>query len=602
MFRRCLPPIFLAFSSQAVYEPAQTPWQRELFENVSRRAAELSEAAVPQLLQELASPPFRAKLAQCCPEASVLSAEELLVRLQEEAAVAEIASGFAGDASSWYGFQDMNIADGMASAFFLNLWAVSEVHKNGFPTTIPYSYRDTCDLVAGKGARTIWTSTTDCNGGTSKPIVQEYVNGACDLNFGPLSVILRTTCDSQNTILAFWLNFSAGEGTSLAELDTKWLRSRSRTGDSERNSVECPLGEPNYVEVHPTDSCANGAVPYGYWRVAEYSERNIYGFRPFSAWANPRSLDETLERGFYASVNRHLVDMGSPLFGQVSAVFSQRAMRKSALVSAVDSGYVTSYCNASDGGPSDFPPGLMWPNCTAYQRFDHLGTMEHFNHLFLINRDFWNNKNGADPLLLQIARLESSWGSAQMTTAQLLHYWEAMPAATMYFPQDVRFLIGSFPELFGSKTGSDLQKWASSRGWILVWSLGANFKIPVTWENAFIGTWPLPLNQRLVDPLVAQQTSAKGDLPLAQVDMSAFSRQWEAVETLRNSNVQIANTTWAKLWGNLTDSMPVGMRVSPLRAGRCPRPSEDAPECIGISGDGKCVCYSDTFESEAIVI
>ena len=47
----------------------------------------------------------------------------------------------------------------------------------------------------------------------------------------------------------------------------------------------------------------------------------------------------------------------------------------------------------------------------------------------------------------------------------LFTYWEGMPAARLQFPAAIKFMIGSFPSLFGSRLGEKLRQWCARRGW-----------------------------------------------------------------------------------------------------------------------------------------
>ena len=73
-----------------------------------------------------------------------------------------------------------------------------------------------------------------------------------------------------------------------------------------------------------------------FYRFEDIAERSLYGFKPFGVLGSPQSLSEAAERGFYAMANTYRLDAGSQIFGDVSAIFSSKLMRKSALVSALD--------------------------------------------------------------------------------------------------------------------------------------------------------------------------------------------------------------------------------------------------------------------------
>lgn len=88
MVRLCLLPLALAVPFPT--PPEQTQDQIELFERISSRAKEASEAATPTVLDFFNSDGFRSVLRKCCPVAE-LSSVELLQRYRAEARAAEIA-------------------------------------------------------------------------------------------------------------------------------------------------------------------------------------------------------------------------------------------------------------------------------------------------------------------------------------------------------------------------------------------------------------------------------------------------------------------------------------------------------------------------------
>ncbi|CAK0825074.1 unnamed protein product [Prorocentrum cordatum] len=193
--------------------------------------------------------------------------------------------------------------------------------------------------------------------------------------------------------------------------------------------------------------------------------------------------------------------------------------------------------------------------------------------------------------------MEGQWGSRKLPARHLLKYWEALPAASLQYPEDVRFLLASFPSLFGTSVGAQLQRWAKQRGWLLVWSLGFNLQdVGVVMDFSILGAdFNLTSNQRLVDPLVALETTATANLSLTGAATRTFQDYWGQAAAMGNYSpdgwTRGSNATWASLWSRLVGALPGGLRLRPLRGGDCPRlPSET--ECIGVSHDSKCVCYS----------
>merc|ERR1712137_326748 len=117
--------------------------------------------------------------------------------------------------------------------------------------------------------------------------------------------------------------------------------------------------------------------------------------------------------GPYCIVNHMRADAGSLLYGDVSAVFSPARMRVTALLSAVDTGQFASLCNFHSNLNSSGKlqeEGVASPlehNCSAFPIGpQHLGTVEDFNHLLLINERYWKSTSQG-PLLRLFSRLFS---------------------------------------------------------------------------------------------------------------------------------------------------------------------------------------------------
>jgi len=350
-------------------------------------------------------------------------------------------------------------------------------------------------------------------------------------------------------------------------------------------------------------------------------ETKIYGLRPFSKRGKPSNLSEASERGPYCAVNSLRVDAGSPLYGDVSAVFSPKRMREISLLSAVDTGSFEGMCNSSSASrarhaylqsllsPSESlelrsPFGPLEHNCSAFLWGPgHLGTMDHFNHLLLINDVYWN-ATGSGPLLSTIARIVAKpeaelngWGKGYpLRGMDFIHYFEAMPAGELRYPQDVKFLIGKFPRLFGTVEGVELQQWCLKRGWLLIWSLGLN-----VWDdepnklNFFTAPFlkgTFPTNLRLLDPRVALGSSVNVSRDVLAEAAHHFDKLWLNAQRVRATanleNTTVTSSTWKDLYHTVSSSMSAELQLEPLRAGSC----EDEEHCIGTDRRGHCMCYS----------
>mmetsp|Transcript_95050 Transcript_95050/g.212390 ORF Transcript_95050/g.212390 Transcript_95050/m.212390 type:complete len:625 (-) Transcript_95050:136-2010(-) len=575
------PPFAEAF--QEKYQPPrQTEWQRALFKNVSERAAVLSRTAEPVLLEKFDSVDFREQLARCCPSFHGLSAQALLRALQEQVTDFEVASGFVAASPKKNIIPDspgMSLEDGLRGSFFQNVWQDVILHNLTFDVVQKEVWRA---VFTADGHSLEWVEWQQ-EGCSGMPIYkQTYRLKECMTD--PMEgSIFRI---SRNGSMAIW------EYWTRDKLQMRPQRGLSIQYLMNHSMVACPPSLPQYKETYTVDGLCHSKVEWNaskMWDVEDDAEMYSYGLKPFNVRGAPSTLAEASERGPYCLVNDLLIDQGSPIFGDISVVFSARRMQNTSLISAIDTGtYQTTCAGGHKGGGGPFS---LHMNCSAYKPFEQLGTFNHFNHLFLVNDGFWN---GTGALARRFARLEGGWGSREVPYKSLIQYWEAMPIGSLQYLSDVRFIIGNFRGLFGTTLGAYLQKWAKQRGWVLVWSLGLNLP-----ENGMTNIGPIlgsnltfAGNQRLVDPEVAIQTTAAGGLPLGEVTFATFKSSWMKAEALQKNKSSILTTTWARHWQNLVDSLPAALRLSPLRAGACPRPP-DAPECVGVNGEGRCICYSN---------
>ena len=216
------------------------------------------------------------------------------------------------------------------------------------------------------------------------------------------------------------------------------------------------------------------------------------------------------------------------------------------------------------------------------------------NHVLLQNLQFWRPLEGYQGgLLRHLARMEGAWGTNNITKYDLLSYLEVAPAANLLYPSGIRFLIAAFNTLFGTTIGAKLRLWASDRGWILLWSLGLNTQTELAFMDLIgpIGV-NTTANQRIIDPVVAVNTTASKGLSVDAGTRNAFEKRWAAARRLRTWKPSVGNETWLAQWKQLRDAIPQDLQVSPARArAGCPRPGPGVPECVGITATGKCVCY-----------
>lgn len=180
------------------------------------------------------------------------------------------------------------------------------------------------------------------------------------------------------------------------------------------------------------------------------------------------------------------------------------------------------------------------------------------------------NKN-----LEQLAeRMFSPWEApaTNITLRLQYHYWEAHIIGAPLFPSGVKFLIGVFPDLFGTAAGRSLQEWATTWGWCLVWALGSN--LPDDDLN-FYGArnqTEFKGNARLLDPHVLASSRVTNLTVVAGIG-SKFSDVWAQVASARTSaglGVSLDPARWSAWWDELRGLAGAEViDVQPLRPRRC---------------------------------
>ena len=133
-------------------------------------------------------------------------------------------------------------------------------------------------------------------------------------------------------------------------------RTANRTACEE--SMEC-----RWTEV--TSTCT--AIPND--DVSDVCEVAVFGFPPFcNGSSTPCTVEESGSRPVYVAFNLRKVDVGNPMFGAVSAVFSDY-LRPTSFVAPLDTGYWEfSGCNASlvrTTNPTNCTPLTSVKSCNA---------------------------------------------------------------------------------------------------------------------------------------------------------------------------------------------------------------------------------------------
>lgn len=184
------------------------------------------------------------------------------------------------------------------------------------------------------------------------------------------------------------------------------------------------------------------------------------GFRPFTD-ATGHTLDhagtfeQACERPVYMAMNLMRADLGNPLFGNMAVVIRNSWAAGKTLVSPLDTGaWVEGCCNNCSESASSFPPPL---NCSAYD--GALGTLEDFSHMIVANHGVWDDTNHGYWRRL-LTRL---WGSRSMNMSayDIISFVEADLVASAPLPTSVKHVLASFPMLFGSSLGRQLQETAA---------------------------------------------------------------------------------------------------------------------------------------------
>ncbi|CAE7261390.1 unnamed protein product [Symbiodinium necroappetens] len=549
-------------------------WQQRVFDEVARRASEQSRAAEPKLLHLLDSGDFRSHLSKCCPSLVNLPSEELMERLSKQLEVAEVCSGFPAmhDPSQTGDSAGMSISFGLTGSFFLNDWEAVLLHSANphsvwhkiEATYVAYSVDSTLQEVLVKK----WFG--GCSG---VPLPQQRYSlnecyGTADQNF-----VMRFTAASgisEMVSLSIW--------TAIHQTGASDLESPAGT-----RVVPCPSRLPLVTQVHVADGECHIHVRKNNteaFLMQDRAETIQYELKPFRMPAAPATLIEAGERPVYSMVNLNMIDAGSPLYGDVSAVFSNKHILNSTLLSSVDSGFFQQYCINGKTFPR------LSYNCSAETAFEGLGTFLHNRHLFVNNMEFWKS-GGTVQSAFQRGQLP--WGSSPVPGHLFLNYLEATHLSKLHYPEAIRFLIGTFPVLFGTELGANLQIWAKSRGWVLVWALGLNDKALLRPTRDFdfsplLQDVDFKVNGRMVDPIVLGHTTATVGPPVQLDVVNDFEKLWAEVGAVRGQTKQLTNQTVANKWQQAMLHFPQ-LLLRPLLGEDCTKQLRHA-ECVGVTLDG----------------
>lgn len=314
------------------------------------------------------------------------------------------------------------------------------------------------------------------------------------------------------------------------------------------------------------------------------------------------SWSEASDRMIYVAQNFYQQDTGSvPQFGDTFVVFDTEYVRTMVLMAPWDTGMLhMSGCDADSeallGQTSmvqevdvqGFAPPGQSINCSAWN--GAVGTLDYHNHLILANFDIHadESKSGSTRLDYAKAFFQRSAFAGSYTDLPTLStngYWESNIVGNPR-TKAVKFLIGSFPELFGTDDGRRLQQVAEELSLPLAWAMGSGAggsgpgpKLMSSGPGPGPRS-PVPGNRRLLDPSLSLTNAS---LPANAA--SAFEELWQTAVTERAAG-SVSNSSVESWWASLLESQ---VRLAPLTARAC----SERSGCIGTNtATDDCVCRS----------
>jgi len=324
------------------------------------------------------------------------------------------------------------------------------------------------------------------------------------------------------------------------------------------------------------------------------AEEGVFRLPPFRGPHDlPLSYTSASSRLHYIALNLLRVDVGNPMFGNVTAIFSPRFRRDAAAAAPIDTGLFTMGCNetykATPGSHSapllaerlDCAEGNITAGVTAPNAMDHV---------LLNNRIFWARSGGIDTLARAFARTHAVAGAApahvtNVTAFELSMYIEPnVLANALYSERAVHLLVGSFAALFGSARGMLLRQWAAARGIALAWAIGGGTP---RFDSHHHANLTFAGDLRLVD---WPTSSGLLNATASPMDNSTFEQLWDAVAVERaRSGGDMSSTTAWRLWAHGCSELSPAIRLALPRPGDC----ANWEVALGRSAAGDCVAYRD---------
>ena len=103
----------------------------------------------------------------------------------------------------------------------------------------------------------------------------------------------------------------------------------------------------------------------------------------------------------------------------------------------------------------------------------------------------------------------------------------------------------------------------------------------------------------MIDPIVLGHTTAAVGSPVQPDVVTDFEKLWAEVGALRGQR-QLTNQTIASKWQEAMLHFPQ-LLLRPLLGGDCLKQLRNA-ECVGVSLDGRCVCYASSQEPATQIV
>lgn len=336
------------------------------------------------------------------------------------------------------------------------------------------------------------------------------------------------------------------------------------------------------------------------WAISDAAETGLYGFPAMADLAHP-TAEEARQRPQYLAGNLRRSSVGLQRYGAYAAVMRNDVVRERALLLGADSGGWTNVCNKSVAPikPSsrDWLHKAAAPCDPIMARGERhrpiLGVVGHQLHTILANANtFERTGGGLSRLLYQLLT-----PGAGVRPLEENMYTEGALVGPLR-PEDMKLLVASFPDVFGSSSGQDVRNFCKRHGVPLAWGLGPARMWPqedelpgllLPWEPFYF--WEAG-GTRIVD-LEAGWLATNITQP--PVDMAGeWERVWGEVLAARNATSEPGREAWQGWWKRLVDATG---SVPPLRAGDC----DSADLCFGTLKGGDCVCRRTTAKAQDMV-